>query len=216
MANDCLPQVQACAMRVARLDTDGVPLPGASNLYVTDALVSLDVSPVYTDGDEIEEKNANGDVCVSYVSDDSFKRYDVTLSLCTPDPELVEMLTDGGTVLTSGAATGYAGPSIGTLTGDGMSIELWSKRITDGILDVTYPYARWVYPRVKNLRLGSYQHANGAILPQITGRAYENPNWFDGPANDWPVASDRAMQFLPVGLSDKPTPSCGYQTLSAS
>ena len=87
---DCRPQVQACAIRVARLDTNGVPLPGANNLYVADTLVSLAFSPVYTDGDEIEDKNGCGVVQVNYRGQDSFKRGDVTIQLTRPDPQLVE------------------------------------------------------------------------------------------------------------------------------
>ena len=82
----CLPQVQAVAMRVTALDASGVPQPGSDTMIVSNALSQMQVSPVYTDGDEIEEKGANGAVCVNYRSGDSLKRFDVTLTLCTPDP----------------------------------------------------------------------------------------------------------------------------------
>ena len=212
---DCRPQVQACAIRVARLDTNGVPLPGANNLYVSDALVSMAFTPVYTDGDEIEDKNACGAVKVNYRSPDSFKRGDVTLQLTTPDPFLEEMLS-GGDVLDAGGGRpkGFAAPPIGTVTGNGISIELWAKRIDDGDLDADFPYAHWAYPKIKNLRMGDHTHENASNLPQFSGQALENANWFDGPVGDWDAESDRVYQWLPVaGL---PTPTCGYQTLAAS
>ena len=39
--NECQPSVQACAMRVARLDGSGVPDPGPDNLYVTSGIITL-------------------------------------------------------------------------------------------------------------------------------------------------------------------------------
>lgn len=211
---DCRPQVHACAIRVARLEADGVPLPGASNLYVSDALVTMTFTPVYTDGTEIEDKNACDVVGVYYRGNDTFKRGDVSLQIITPDPFLSEMLS-GGDVLAGGAAPdGYAAPPLGAVTGDGISIELWSKRILDGDVDPNYPYAHWAYPKIKNLRLAPHTHAAASLQPTFTGQAYQNENWYDGPVGDWPAASDRVYQWLPDATI--PTASCGYQALVAS
>lgn len=215
MADVCLPQVQADRIRVALLDADGTTAPGASNLYVSDALTTLTATPVYTDADEIEEKNASGTVCVNFKGDDTFKRLDVTLTICTVDPYLHALLTGAqGDVLTDGTAVGFAYPPIGPLTSNGISIELWAKRINNGAVDPDYPYAWWAMPRVKNLRLGDRTFENGAQASPFSGQALENPNWFDGPTNDWPVASDRALQFIPTPTL--PNAVCGYQTLVAT
>lgn len=212
---DCRPQVQACAIRVARLESDGVPLPGASNLYVSDALVTATFTPVYTDGEEIEEKTACGVVGVSHRSDDTFKRGDFSLQIITPDPFLQEMLTNG-TVLDpgGGAPKGYGAPSLGVVSGDAISIEVWAKRIDEGDLDANYPYAHWAYPKIKNLRLAEHEHSNSALMPSFSGQAYENENWYDGPVGDWTAASDKVFQWIPA--ASLPVASCGYQTLAAT
>lgn len=197
MAEDNLPQVQACAIRVARLDSNGVPTPGAANIYTSDALTELVATPVYDDAAEITQKNACGTTCLDYIGDDTLKRIDVTVTICTHDPYLVAMLSNGDVLVDSGV-NGYAMPPIGPLSSNGVSIELWAKRIDDGDLDVDYPYAWWVLPKVKNLRLGARTFNDGSALPQFSGRGYQNVNWFDGPLNDWPVASDRVLQWFPT------------------
>lgn len=214
MANDCRAQIQACAIRVARLEPNGVPSPGASNLYVSDGLVSLGLTSETTDGTEIEVLNACGSPCVSFKDDDRLKRLGVSITLCTPDPELTELLI-GGAVLTDADAVGYAYPRLNQAANpDGVSIEVWAKRITSaGVLDPVHPYAWWVFPLVK-LRPDSVTFENGPFQPTITGFALENENWFDGPLNDWPVDSDRVAQFIPTDTL--PTTACGYQTLVAS
>lgn len=214
MANsDCLPQVQACRLRVCKLDSNGVPTPGANNLYVTDAFASLTATPVYTDGDEIEEKNACGTVAINYKGSDSFKRLDVELQVHTHDPYLTEMLGLGD-VLTAGGVNGYAAPPIGAIAGNGVSIEVWAHRVDDGDLHAEYPYAWWVFPKVKNLRHGAKSFANGPHVQTFVGQAVENPNWYDGPLNDWPTTSDRSFQWMPT--DDMPAVVCGPQTVAGS
>ncbi len=211
---DCRPQVQACAIRVARLDPTGVPQPGATNLYVSDALVTMTFTPVYTDGDEIEDKNACGVVKVNYRGKDSFKRGDVTLQIITPDPFLSEMLSGGELLDEVSLPAGYQAPPIGEVLGDGISIELWAKRIDDGDVDQNFPYAHWAYPKIRNLRMQPHTHAQASLQPAFSGQAVENANWYDGPVGDWPADSSRVYQWLPTATL--PTPSCAYQELVAS
>jgi hypothetical protein len=211
---DCRPQINACVSRYARLGTDGVPLPGANNLYVSDALVSLAFSPVYTDGDEIDEKNACGATKVYFRQPDTFKRGDVEITLITPDPFLSEFLSGGDVLDEAGIPKGFAAPPLGAITGAGISVELWTNRIDDGDLDQSFAYAHWVYPKIKNLRVGNHSHEAGALKPVFSGQAYENVNWFDGPTGDWPALSDRIYQWLPTNVV--PTPTCAYINLAAS
>src|ERR1051326_2060952 len=100
----CGASIQACAERVAVLEQDGVPVPGAGNLYVTDALVKLEATPVYFKGVEIEAPNACGNLCVNFKARDVLKRFDLTLEICTIDAELEHMLM-GGETFTSGGFT---------------------------------------------------------------------------------------------------------------
>jgi hypothetical protein len=214
MANDdCLPQVQACAIRVAYLDSSGVPRPGSNNLYVTDALTEMKVTPVYEDGDEITEKNACGRVVINYKGDPTLKRGDGTLSIFSQDPYLTTML-GGGEVLTDSGLHGFAFPQIGVINTQDISIELWSKRIDDGELHDEFPYAWWVFPRVSRVRHAERTFNSGPNVPAFSMELYENPNWFDGPLNDWPVSSDRLAQWFPT--TGIPTISCGPQALAAS
>lgn len=214
MANQCLPHVQACATRVTRLTSDGSPDIGANNLYVSDALVSFSATPEIEEGDEFIVKNACGSVCVNFKDCDRIKRLNVEMTICTPDPELTELLS-GGVVLTSGARVGWGMPFLSDPDCPlGVSIELWSKQInSDGSVDPTYPYARWLFPKVF-LTPGVRTFENGPLSNPFTGFALENSQWLDGPLNDWPVGSDRAMQWLPD--TTLPTTSCGYQSVSFS
>ncbi len=211
---DCRGQVAGCISRYARLDANGVPLPGAENLYVSDDLVSLAWTAVYTDGDEIDEKNACGTSKVYFKQPDTFKRADVVLTAVKPDPRLSEFLSGGDLLSVVGRPKGFAAPPLGPITGNGISVEIWAIRVDDGDQDPDFPWAHWVYPKIKNLRLGDHTHEAGAIKPIFSGQAYENVNWFDGPTGDWPAESDRIFQWLPA--STAPTPSCDYINLAAS
>lgn len=198
MPDMTVPQLQACRIRVSNLDADGSPTVGAANAYTSDALVSMGVSPQFEEGDAINLKNACGNVVVNFKGASSFTRADVTITLATPDPYLSAFLGAGDPIIESGVI-GFAAPNLGALSEDGVSVELWVRRGgTTGDSDADFPYARWVYPKIKNLKPGDFSHENGVLQPVFSGEAVENPNWGNGPFNDWLRASDRVWQWFPV------------------
>lgn len=214
MADECLPQIQACAMRVAKLDPiSGVPLPGAENLIVSSALSELTYTTTYQSGTDVFEMNACGDACVDYKSNDIKRRLEVQLTICTHDPYLMAFLS-GGDTLVDGGATGWASAEVGRIPDSPISIELWAKRINDGDLDPDFPYAWWVFPKIKNLQEAQNKFGNASKMPAFSGQGYENLNWFDGPTNDWPATSDRTHQWIPT--TSIPTTHCGPSALAAS
>lgn len=212
----CAGSIKACALRIANLNPVGVPLPGANNVYVTSALVEIAISPQYTDGDENEQKNGCGDVCVEYTEEDRFKRLDLTLQICRPDPEITAMLAGLETISTGGNVIGYDGPPVGTLSAtaqNGVSLEVWSWAIIDGALSATRPYFRWVFPKT-TWRIGDFTLNSGILVPTLNGRTWTNTNWYNGPANDWSFDSDR--HYHVARDTTIPTTTCGATSLAAS
>lgn len=212
----CLPQVQACRIRVTRLDRNGVPTPGATSMIVSKALTSVGFAWEVEDGDEVVEKNACGELIVNFKEPTNLKRGTLTVAMVTPDPYLDEMFTRG-VLLSLGAQDppGYGAPALGQIDpDDAVSVEVWAKRMLGGKPDPDYPYAWWVYPWVGNLRPDDHEHNSGNMPRTVIGDALENENWFDGPLNDWPAASDRVFQWVPTRTL--PDVACGYQTVAAS
>lgn len=231
-ANEPVGQVQAFRTRVSYLDTNGVPRPGASNSYVSSSMVSLSVTPAYKDGTHIEQENGSGTLCVNFDGDDSLLRCDFEMVICKPDPFLQTILVEGSkTISATGLPTttgnpgvgadvgrpyGWALPALGVISSNRVSIEIWTKRIDNGELMDVYPYAWWVLPSTRRRRLGQTQLANSAVVPVITGKAYENINWFDGPSENWPSSSDRVLQWIPCKVAEVPTASDQYSAVAAS
>lgn len=201
--------VQALRMRIARLAADGTTPAGASNMYVTDTIVKIDTKPEYVAGDDIEEKNGSGALCLTYQTQDVLKRIGITLTICTMDEELAELL-GGGTVLTStGNTVGYAMPAIGQpAMPNGISIEFWTLAIINGAPAATNPYRWWALPRAYLKRVDASYDAKGH-LPVFEGYANENPNWGNGPNNDWLLSSARSLQRQRV--ASVPASAIGYQ-----
>lgn len=211
----CGGSVQCCAIRVAVLEQDGVPLPGAGNLYVADAFTKLVATPVFTKGPDIELVNACNFPSIVYKDMDRFKRFDLSLELIYTDPELEFMLLGGETFQNGGQNIGTSSPSVGAYAGyyPGVSVELWSKRIVNGDLDITYPYIRWILPRAK-FQQDAVTWDNNPMSRMYTGFTSANSNWFNGPANDWPFPSDRQLAY--AYAKTLPTVSCGAQALASS
>lgn len=208
--NDCAASLYVCMWRVTRLNADGSPKVGANNMVISDALARLSFEPDIEAGTEQTQKNGCGAVINNFKKRDQVKAINMTVDLLVHDFDLEELLV-GGDILASG--DGYAFPPLGETEHDRVSVEAWSKAIIDGDVADDNPWFWWVFPETE------WQYGARALeesfqgLP-FSGRATENANWGNGPANDWPVASDRVVQVLRT--DDIPDAACGYQTVSAS
>lgn len=130
--NDGAASLQACALRVSRLAADGTTPAGATNMIVTGSLIKLEVKANLESGDDIVVKNACGGIYAAYKSGDVLKRYDLTLTMPSPDVELDEMLTAGSLVTSGGQSVGWSSPAVGGAPGNGVCLEVWAKAWVGG------------------------------------------------------------------------------------
>lgn len=207
MNQTCVGVVQANILRVSRLTgAAGYLDAGASNLYVTSSIVELGSTPVFDTDTDLTQPNGSGDTCVSYAKDGSYKRHDLTASLCELDAELLEMLT-GATLVTSGGDT--VGAKFGTEPNTGwVCVELFSTVVEDG--SPTGEYVVWVYPKCQ-FRRGQTTRNNGILTVPLTGKAFVNRNIGLGPDGTWPAVMDEPDSFYIT--STLPTAACGYGVL---
>lgn len=211
----CAGQAQACLIRAAELDATGHPDAGLS-MYVSDALVSLAWTPQVTTGAEISQLDGCGNKCTQYKAPDTLDRLNLTLTICSPDPELQAMLA-GGTVHVLGTDTvGYGTPGVGTIGGPtDVSIELWENIIIDGSIA---GQARYVFPRTRGWARSGSTHGNSPYDVVLTGTAVDAGDWDDGPAGDWDLLSDEPVTLYDFALETQTLPiaACGAVPITAT
>lgn len=210
--------VQGVCLRVTRLDSQGNPMIGDECVYVTRAFMRVSFTPEYEEGDEVTEKNAAGEVCVTYKSNDTLKRATMEIAICDPDPEFTELLT-GGVLLKynntgkppvdpaapaqpnftyPNATVGYASVKSGESPNpNGVGVEVWSLAIRNGSRDNDLPYFRWVFPKAQLRPSGDRVIENGLLANAFEGWSDGNINFGTGPADDWywPDATDRPFLY---------------------
>jgi hypothetical protein len=223
---DNAASVRGVALRVTRLGADGAPLAGGANAcdsYMTGGFITASFTPSYSEGDEIEVKNAAGEVCVYFKMPDTLKNVGMNLELCDPDPVLTQMLVGGDVLeaaynsslappgMSSGqvAAVGYAAESIGVeATPYGVSVEIWAQAVVGGKAANVAPYWHYVWPYM-NFRLdGDRVVENGALATVFAGTGGGNSAFGAGPNLDTtgitPLPSATAWDWNFPSYSDRP------------
>lgn len=216
----CLGSARVCALRVTRLDANCNIVKGANNAVASSAIVRLQSSPEYETGDEFLQKNGCGDICLYIKALDKLKRMNLQMDLCTRDMELIELLTGASLYTIDGAVSGLSRRGIGEADPDRVSVELWTKAIPTGQSGACTQgngatWWRWVYPAA-TFTLGDVTHENGIGLVTLSGFADPNPNWYNGPFNDWPAdeAFDiNSPEHFILDSDGPPATTCGYITV---
>jgi hypothetical protein len=209
---DCFESVQACMLRAAKLNPNGSPKAGATNLYVSDAVIDVGINMQITKGTKKQVKNGCGAICATLTQDDTIDGADLTLTLCQLDAELIALLT-GATVVPE-PNLGLEFPAPGSTLGDGASLEIWSlawdndEQAVDG---ADLLYFHWVFPKTKWI-IGNTKIDENILQVPLTGQCFANSQFADGPENDLPE------DFSWIGVfkdTEIPAASCALQPVPA-
>lgn len=220
MSQACFTSVDACAIRVAKLATSGHALAGASNGYVSDAQIKIDIGLEIDTGAEFIQKNGCGQIVTSVKEPDKIKRATLKLDLAQLDFELMYLMCGGNLKTKTGHGIGYEPPAIDGGAPAPICFEVWSKAFDAAQQSVpafTSPnaaYLHFVLPMVACTQQ-PFTLANGITVFSVNGNGSENAQISaDGPFNDWPT--DIAQQsgitrtygvFLDPTI---PTAACGF------
>ena len=197
---DNAASVRGRALRCTALGSDGAPAVGTScDVYLTGGFISFQFTPAYSDGDEIEVKNAAGETCVYYKLPDTLKNVGLQLQLCDPDPVLTQMLV-GGTVLTAAGNSAYApaGTDAGDLvavgyaselaghaaTPNGVAVEVWADAIVNSRSASRAPFWHYLFPSAQFKLDGDRVIENGNLATQFAGTGVGNEMFGSGPNMD--------------------------------
>ena len=114
------------------------------------------------------------------------------------------------TDLTAGPGNdvGYMAPTLGPVGNpNGVSIELFSKRMINGSQATDYPWWRTILPMVKGLHIMPRDYTNANLQTIFEGQAWNNPNWNQGPTGDFQFASTSWYERVVCGSQIVPAAS---------
>ena len=184
MAAICVAPIKARVMRLIKLDECGVPVSGAdSAVSVFGGFISVAVSPQYEEGTEYIQKTANGDLCVNAKDPNELKRVNLTITVCTIDPDMI-VITTGERLLTDGVPATGTGVAYGegTLTGR-YSLELWQPISGAGACTPggAQQFMYWLFGNVGNTMIGDWTFEQGVMTFNFTS---ETKSWYTA----WPTS----------------------------
>ncbi|WP_029926388.1 hypothetical protein [Nocardia otitidiscaviarum] len=118
--------VRGKALRLTKANRCGMPIEGEGNYAVSKGFVTVTLNPVLKDAEELEQQNADGEICASDRTAPEIKWWEAQVEFCGVNTCLWSMLGGWPQVLD------YAGNPVGfettrkVVTDSGVVLELWS------------------------------------------------------------------------------------------
>lgn len=195
--------VRGKRLRATRVDRCGLPLAGPKATLVTKGFVSVKYQNVWKDASDLEQENADGELCVTDRTAPQLKWATVEAVFCDVDIELFNMFTGNKMILNyAQKPTGFVqGKTVNTEIGVGL--ELWSGTagddcdvpLDDSVLEAEAPireYGYWLAPAIVEATLGDIEIGASVATFTMTGRAVSAPMWGKGP---YDVVAQNAAQL---------------------
>jgi hypothetical protein len=107
-----------------------------------------------------------------------------------------------------GLNVGYQTAAMGTTSNpNGFALEMWEKRIINGVQATDLPYWWHVWPRQANYHIMPRDFTNANLATIMEGNGFENPNFGAGPNGDFPFDGTKAYQRFACGADVVPDAS---------
>jgi hypothetical protein len=193
-------------MRVQTVNSCGTPLVGSCVSAVSTGLVSVEMQDQVESGQEIVVMNAAGLICVNEKSPKQLKWINVTITFCSVDPEMFNLITGSTLVLNDAASPQAVGFQTRTsnYAAGAFALEVWTnisqaQCATLGTFSLV-PYGYFLLPNIVEGTVGDVKIENGAISFTVSGRTKQGTNWGTGPKNVLANMTTGAAEKLLVAL----------------
>ena len=187
------PVVRGKRLRATRVGQCGLPIEGEGSTITTDGFVTVTLTRVMKDAEDIEQQNADGQVCVTDRTAPELKWYEFSAEFCAVDPELLSFFTDDPLVLD------YAQRPVGfrsskrVKTTEGAAVEVWTgvgaddcddtpeddSALQPGVTAARYGY--FLLPWIKEATMGDFEIGASAMTFTVTGITGIGTHWGRGP-----------------------------------
>jgi hypothetical protein len=210
------PVVKGTKLRGTKVNNCGLPVPGAANYVVTDGYVSATISPVFQEAEELEQRNAEGRVCVLERTPPERKYYNLTYVLCHVNTCLTTLFTSWEQELDwDGNAVGFRDQR--RVESDyGVALELWTggraasdcpSPTDDAIFSAASSGREYGYILTWGTEfvLGDIEIGAQVSTFTLTGISFAAPQWGRGPWNVVPINEDgdAGRLITPIGQDEQ-------------
>lgn len=194
MTSHAFPVVKGIRLRATKINACGMPIAGPGNRIVTKGFVSVGLNKVNKDAQDLEQLNAEGNICVQDRTPPVRKWYTPAIELCDVDPELITMFNGWQKVLDYNDDPNGFRDQPEVEVDYGVAIEVWTggrgdddcpTPSLDSIFSATGSGRKYGY-----LLFGAteFEMGNIDIRAQVatftlTGRTIAIPHWGRGPYN---------------------------------
>ena len=206
MATKCFTVVRGKRLRITRLDECGNPPESEAEdaLVVTKGFVTVELTAQVTEGTDIEQMNADGDICVADRSRDQFRRWDLSIEMCEVDPSILGMITNVT------LEEDYDGNVVGVRQVEGASVDTFAMELwtgvpgTDCLPGEPATYGYMLLPMVIPGSLGDITVENGASTFTVSGHSKSGGAWGTGPYDVVPTDEEHTPGPLdtPIGSGE--------------
>lgn len=205
--------IGACAWRISREGTDGTPAYGTAQgaLALCGGISKFTHDYEIEKGIQIFDRDSCGTPMVNVVLDDIAKWLNGSITICREDDRIYEILglaeafiEPGGAIVGRGIT---AAAACEVAPRPNVALELWVPNYNCGELDPLVPYRRWVFTRAKFTPKG-FDLSAAASLPVFDFRAFNNPNFTDGPFGDLDELAESNFAGALAVVDDTTLPVC--------
>jgi hypothetical protein len=206
------PVVKGTKLRATKVNNCGLPQSGPANTVTTDGWVTSTISPVFQEAEELEQRNAEGRVCVLDRTPPERKYYNLTFVLCQVNTCLITLFSSWQQELDwDGEAVGFRDQR--RVESDyGVALEMWTggraaadcpTPSTDDIFAGSTSGRDYGYFLTFGTEfvLGDIEIGAQVSTFTLTGISFPAPQWGRGPWNVVPIDNTGTAGRLltPVG-----------------